>query len=58
MDEQRQDERLEPTYNNSVLIRDGAPRTCRKQWTIEKGGERGSGIYVLMAQHDEEIRNV
>ena len=49
--EQRQDDQVEPTYNNSVPIWDVTLRTCRKQWTIEKGGERGSGISVLMAQH-------
>ena len=41
MDEQRQDDQLEPTYNSSVLIQDGALKTDRKRWTIEKGGEGG-----------------
>ena len=27
---------------------DVALKTCRKQWTIEKGGEKGTGISVLM----------
>ena len=35
-------------------IRDVAMKTCRKQWTIEKGGEKGSGISVLMARHDDD----
>ena len=48
MDEQRQDDQLEPTYSSSVPIRDVAV----KQWTIEKGGEKESGISVLMALHD------
>ena len=31
-----------------------ALKTCRKQWTIEKGGVKGSGISVLMVQHDDD----
>ena len=48
-----QDDQLETTYSNSVPIRDADLRTCRKQWTIEKGGERGSGISLPMARHDD-----
>ena len=54
MDEQRQDDQLEPTYSSSVPIRDIALKTCRKQWTIWRGGERGSGIFVLIARHDDD----
>ena len=54
MDEQRQDDQLEPIYSSSVPIQDVALKTCRKQWTIEKGGEKGSGISVLMAQHHDD----
>ena len=54
MDEQRQDDQLESTYNSSMLIQDVALKTKWKQWMIEKGGMRGSGISVLMAQHDDE----
>ena len=50
MDEQRPDDQLEPTYNNSVPIQDVA----LKRWTIEKSGGRGSGISVLMARHDDD----
>ena len=42
MAEQRQYDQLEPTYRSSVLIRDVAPKTCRKQWTIEEGDEKGT----------------
>ena len=49
MDEQKMDDQLESTYSSSVPIRDVALKTCWKQWTIEKSGERGSGISVLMA---------
>ena len=54
MDEQRQDDQLEPTYSSSVPIRNVVLKTCRKQWTIEKGGKRGLGIYLLMARHDDD----
>ena len=54
MDEQRQDNLLEPIYNSSVPIQDVALKTCRKQWTIEKGGRKESEISVLMARHDDD----
>ena len=30
------------------------PEDLPEQWTIEKGGEKGSGISVLMARHDAD----
>ena len=54
MNKQRQDDQLEPTYNSSVPIRDVSLKTCREQWTIGRGGERGAGISVLMAQQDDD----
>ena len=54
MDEQRQDDQLEPTYSSSVPIWDVALKTSWKQWMIEKGGEKGSGISMLMARHDDD----
>ena len=54
MDEQRQDDQLEPIYNSSVPIQDVAFKTFREQWTIETGGERGSGRSVLAVQHDDD----
>ena len=54
MDKQRQVDQLEPTYSNSVTIRDVALKTSRKQWTIEKDGEKESGISILMAKHDDD----
>ena len=57
MDEQRQNDLLEPTYCSSVPIQNVALKTCRKQWTIEKGREKGSGISVLMAWHDDDLLN-
>ena len=53
MDEHKQDDKPEPTYSSSVLIRDVALKTCRKQWVIGRDDERGSGISVLMARHDD-----
>ena len=53
-DVQRQDDLVEPKYNSSVPIRDVALRTCQKQWTIGKGGERVSGISVLIVWHDDD----
>ncbi len=54
MDEERQDDQLEPTYSSSVPIRDVALRTCRKQWTTGRSGERGSRISVPAARHDDD----
>ena len=54
MDEQMQDDQLEHTYRSSVPIQEVSLKTCRKQWTIEKGDEKGSGISVLMARHDDD----
>ena len=54
LDKQRQDDQLEPTYYSSSPIRDVALKTCRKQWTIGRLGERGSGIPSLMVWHDDD----
>ena len=54
MDEQRQVVQLEPTYSSAVPIQDVALRTYQKQWTIGRGGERGSGRSVLIARHDDD----
>ena len=50
MDEQSQDNQLEPTYSSSQSICDVALKTICKQWTIEKGCEKGSEISVMMIQ--------
>ena len=55
MDEQRQNDPLEPIHNSSVPIQDVALNTYRELWTIEKGGVRGSGRLVLAA-HDDEVK--
>ena len=54
MAEQKQGDQLEPTYSSSVRIQGVALMTCRKRWTIGRGGERGSGISVLMAPQDDD----
>ena len=42
------------SYSSYVRIRDVALRTCQERWTIGKRGERGSGISVLAARHDDD----
>ena len=54
MDVQRQDNQLEPTYSSTVSIQGVSLKIYRKQWTIEKGSEKGSGVSVLMAWHDDD----
>ena len=53
MHQQTQDDQIEPTCSSSVQIRGVDLKTCRKQWAIVKGGEKVSGISMLMARHDE-----
>ena len=54
MNEQKQDNQLEPIYISSVLIKDVAWKTSREQWTIETGGKRGSERSVLAVQYDND----
>ena len=54
MDEQRQDDQLEPIYNSSVPIQDVALKTNWKRLTTEKGDRRASGRSVLMVRHDDD----
>ena len=58
MDEQRQDNQQEPTYNSYVSIQDVALKTYQKRWTIEKGSGRGPGRSVLMVRHDDDDDDV
>ena len=53
MNEQRQDVQFEPTYSSSVPIGYEALSISRKQWTIGRCGERGSGISVLIVRQDD-----
>ena len=54
MDEQRLDDQLEPVYSSSVLMQDVSWKTCRERWTIETGGDRGSGKSVLATRNDDD----
>ena len=54
MAKQKQDEQLEHTYSSYVRIRDVALKTCQKRWMIGRSGERGSGISLLAARHDND----
>ena len=57
MDEQRQDDLLEPIYSSSVPIQDVTLKTYRKRYMIWKSGERASGGSVLAAQLDNDDLN-
>ena len=54
MVKQKQDDQLEHTYSSYVRIRDVALKTCQRRWMIGRSGERGSGISVLAARHDDD----
>ena len=58
MANQKQDSQLEHTYSSYVMIRDVTLRTCRGRWMIGRRGERGSGISMLAARHDDDLQNV
>ena len=53
MAEQKQDDQLEHTPSSYVKIRDVALKICQRRLTIGRSGERGSGISVLAARHDD-----
>ena len=57
MAEQKQDGQLELTYSSSVRIWDVALKTCQRRWTTRKSGERGLGISVQAAPHDDDDGN-
>ena len=54
VEEQKQGDQLDSTLNSTVPKQDVALKTFRKQVTIGRNGERGSGISVLMAWHDDD----
>ena len=54
MAEQKQHNQHKHTFSNYVRIRDVVQKTCQRRWTIGKSGERGSGISMLPAQHDDD----
>ena len=55
MAEQKQDDQLKHTYSRYVRIRDVALKTCQRRWTIGRSGERGSGISMPEARHDDDV---
>ena len=54
---QKQDDQLEHTFSSYVRIRDIAQKNYQRRWTIGRSGERGSGISVLAARHDDDDDN-
>ena len=51
---QNQDDQHKHTLSNYVRIWDVVQKTCLRLRTIGKSGERGSGISVLPARHDDD----
>ena len=54
MAKQKQDDQPEHTYSSYVRILDVAEKTCQRQRMIVRSGERGLGISVLAARHDDD----
>ena len=54
MAKQKQDDQLELTYSSYVRTQDVTLKTCQRRWIIARSGERGSGISVLAARHDDD----
>ena len=51
---QKQDDQHEHTFSSYVRILDVFLKTYLGRWTIGSSGERGSGISVLPARHDDD----
>ena len=51
---QKQDDQHEHTFSNYVRIQDVVQKTFLRRWTRGKSGERGSGVSVLPARHDDD----
>ena len=54
MAKQKQDDQLEHTYSSYVRIRDVAMKIYQEWWMMGRSGDRGSGISVLIARHDDD----
>ena len=50
----KQDDQLELTYSSYLRTQDVTLKTCQRRWIIGRSGERGSGISVLAARHDDD----
>ena len=55
---QKQDDQHEQTFSSYVRIRDVVRKTCLGPSTIGTSGERGSGISVLPARHDDDDNDI
>ena len=53
MAKQKQHDQFEHTYSSYVRIWDVTLKTCQKRWMIGRSGERGSGISVQAARHED-----
>ena len=51
---QKQDDQHEHTFSRYVRIWNVTLKTCQRRWMIGESGERGSGISVLVARHDDD----
>ena len=51
---QKQNDQFEHTFSSYVRIWDVTLKTWQRWWMIGKSSERGSGISVLVAQHDDD----
>ena len=51
---QKQDDQHEHTSSSYVRIQGVALKTYRRRWTIGRSDERGSGISVPTARHDDD----
>ena len=58
MAKQKQDDQLEFTCSSYVMTQDVTLKTCPRRWMIGRSGERGSGISVLAARHDDDDDDV
>ena len=58
MGKQKQDDQLELTYSSYVMIQDVTLKTCQRWWMIGRSRERGSGISVPAARHDDIIEYI
>ena len=54
MAKQKEDDQLELTYSSYARTQDETLKTCQRRWIIGRSSERGSGISVLAAQHDDD----
>ena len=56
MDEQKQLDKLEPSYNSPVPTNTGCSLEDLPEATADReGSERGSGRSVLVAWHDDDV---